>query len=238
MSNDVQDRLRAQLDAAHRGAPPEPALSAVLDQCGRDLVRHRRRLVGTAVAAGVALAFTIPTLAGGALWPDVGPDPTTIGVAADGARATSTPAPTPDPTPASVVFSVPATDFPATVGEILKLTDVSPALRDLPDEVQDTDDIKGARFRVDGMLVQVIVLSGEVGEDAPAGDGSTSMKWSPSDGVLARAASVRRNGYVISVVAYNTAETANSPALAAEPVLSEGQILKVISSDLWFEGRG
>jgi hypothetical protein len=238
MSNDVQDRLRVQLDAAHREAPAEPALSAVLDQCGRDLVRHRRRLVGAAVAAGVALAFTIPALAGGALRPDIGPDPTTSRVASDGASATPTPAPTPDPTPSSVVFSVPATEFPATVGEILKLTDVSPALRDLPDEVQDTDDIKSARFRVDGMLVQVIVLSGEVGEDAPVGNGSTSMKWSPSDGVLARTASVRRNGYAISVVAYNTAETANSPALAAEPVLSESQILKVVSSDLWFEGRG
>lgn len=79
MNNHVQDRLRAQLDAATRSAPPEPALGDVLDQCGHDLTRHRRRLTGVSVgvlAAGIVLAVVAPTIAGNVLRSDeVATDP-------------------------------------------------------------------------------------------------------------------------------------------------------------------
>lgn len=67
MTSDVQDRLRAQLDAAARTAPPEPALGDVIDRCGRDLVRYHRRVtvaVVSTVAAVAAVAVVLPFVLG------------------------------------------------------------------------------------------------------------------------------------------------------------------------------
>lgn len=69
MSHDLEDRLRAGLDAEARSAPPEPALGDVIDQCGRDLTRHHRRLAVAAVgaaAAAVLVALALPSTLGGA----------------------------------------------------------------------------------------------------------------------------------------------------------------------------
>lgn len=66
MTSDVQDRLRAQLDAAVRSAPAEPTLGDVVDRCNHDLARHRRRVLVAAVATVAAAAVVAPLLLGGA----------------------------------------------------------------------------------------------------------------------------------------------------------------------------
>lgn len=153
--------------------------------------------------------------------------------------ATDVAMPTTEATPEDVLFRVPPTEFPATVAEVLGLSDVSPPLADVPEAVEDKGQIKAAHFLIDGMRVSVTVFSGEVADDTRAGDGTSGYEWSPSKGVLARGASFRRHGYVIVALAYNTATNPNppatSPAHAAEPVLSEDQLLQVVTSDVWFE---
>lgn len=191
---------------------------------------HRRRArIGTTVATlaviGVVggLAAVVPRLGGA----DSARDP---GIATDATSVT----PVPDSTASPDAFTVPAAEFPATVQEILGLTDVSPALQEPPYVVEDTTDIKNARFRVDGMMVHVLVFGGQPGRDVPDGVIGPDEEWT-KDGVTARSDSARRNGYVISVVAYNAADSASSPALANEPVLSASQLRDVVTSDAWFE---
>ena len=107
--------------------------------------------------------------------------------------------------------------------------------------MEDTEQIKAAHFLVDGMRVDVIVFSGDAAKDMQGrtGDGTSGYEFKPSKGVLARGASMQRDDYVIVALAYNTANNPNppatSPALAAEPVLSESQLLQVVASDVWFE---
>ena len=59
MTHDLHALVHDRLDREAAQAPPEPALSDVIDLCERDLTRHRRRVasyVGAAVAAGAAIA--------------------------------------------------------------------------------------------------------------------------------------------------------------------------------------
>lgn len=66
MSNGLEDRLRAELNAQSHTAPPEPALDDVLDQCERDLSRRRLAVVvAGALAAGVAAVVVLPFLVEG-----------------------------------------------------------------------------------------------------------------------------------------------------------------------------
>lgn len=201
--------------------------------------RQRRAQIGTTVAS-LAVIGVVGGLA--AVVPQIGTDRTAGSIATDGASATSTPEPTPTPPPTLVTLAVPETEFPGTVGEILGLTNVSVVLPEPSGQDHSSEDIKGARFRVDGMLVMVVVHGGEVGGEVGdflwSGDRSTpnTKSWSSTDGVMARDASAWRDGYVITATAYNAAEDSDSPALAAEPVLSKAQLLEVVTSDVWFEG--
>lgn len=68
MTADVEDRIRAQLEAQARTAPPAPALAEVVARCEGDLVRHRRRVGVTAagvVATAIVVAVALPGLVGG-----------------------------------------------------------------------------------------------------------------------------------------------------------------------------
>lgn len=62
MTTDLATLLHTRLDHEADQAPPEPALGDLIEHCERDLTRHRRRLIGAAVAAaGVVIAFGLPT---------------------------------------------------------------------------------------------------------------------------------------------------------------------------------